>query len=256
MTNQFNAVNHILKTTIILGVILSLSGCGGSGTSISSTARPIATDIVRSMTTGDLIDYTLSGSIQAGAASDRITGTSTSSITLNGTPPDANGLTWIAAESTIFMELVSGGASVSSNAISNLSQDSSGTIYIHGDSESGWITSPVSGKVPGLKSPIVINDNWLTNVTYQNGDLTNTQYSIEGTTFVSTPLGSFEAYDIKAVISTTKAAGGRVTEIQHRYVVPGIGSVKLTSELTITDSTESVSQINNTLLISTTNISF
>jgi hypothetical protein len=148
------------------------------------------------------------------------------------------------------------GAPFSSNATAYVSQDATGTFFLYGKSAGGWITIPVSGFITSLSSPIIAPASRTNNYTLQNGDTTSDTITVIGRATVSTGLGSFETFQIQTTGTTTFAAGGSYQYTSTSYIVPGIGTVKLTISGTITNSLGAVSTQTLTLSATTTNIAY
>jgi len=148
------------------------------------------------------------------------------------------------------------GAPFSSNATAYVSQDASGTLFMHGTSAGGWITTPASGFITSLSSPIIAPASWTNNHTLQNGDTTSDRVTVIGRATVSTGLGSFETFQIQTTGTTTLAAGGSYQYTSTSYIVPGIGTLKLVIAQTVTDSLGAITTLSLTLSASTTNIAY
>jgi len=148
------------------------------------------------------------------------------------------------------------GAPFTSNATTYVSQDAGGSLFLHGNSTGGWITTPASGFVPGLISPIVAPASWANIYTLQNGDSISDTVTVTGRATVSTGLGSFETFQVQTTGTTTLAAGGSYQYTSTSYIVPSIGTVKLTIAETITNNLGAVTTLSLTLSASTTNIAY
>jgi len=79
---------------------------------------------------------------------------------------------------------------------------------------------------------------------------------VPGRATVSTGLGSFETFQVQTTGTTTLAAGGSYQYTSTSYIVPGIGTVKLTIAETITSNLGVVTTLSLTLSASTTNIAY
>jgi len=148
------------------------------------------------------------------------------------------------------------GAAITSNGSEYFSQTGSGSKNTYGNSTAGWITSPASGFVPTIISPIITPNIWNSTFTQQNGDITTRQISAIGRVNVTTGMGVFETFQYQANSTTTLAAGGRRVSTSITYVVPAIGPIKITINQTATDALGAVSTSQFTLTASTTNILF
>jgi len=250
-----------MKKVNIVGIIFSvllLTGCGGgSGGSgvVAPTTRAIVTNNLRVFTNGDNIQYSMTGSVTTGGVNFPLTGTATYSITTNSSPLDPTGIA--RSVNTIAMTgTFSDGTPFSSNSSTYYSQDATGNYNIYGDSTSLWVTSPVSGFVTGLRSPIVSPDSWINSYTQQNGDVTSDTITVIGKATVTTGLGTFETFKIQTDSTVTLAAGGTDVFTEVDYVVPSIGPIKLTISGQSTDAFGAVSTSQFTLIASTTNIAF
>ncbi len=136
------------------------------------------------------------------------------------------------------------------------SQDAKGNYNIYGDSISLWITSPISGFVTELKSPIVSPNSWINSYTQQNGDITTETITVIGKATVETGMGAFETYKIRTDSTVTSATGETDVSTEVDYVVPSIGPIKTTISDQFTDATGAVTTSQFTLVASTTNIAF
>jgi len=65
---------------MMIGVLL-LAGCGGGGSAGAPSAKPIATNTLRTFTSGDRIQYSLAGNINSGGISAPVSGTASYAIT-------------------------------------------------------------------------------------------------------------------------------------------------------------------------------
>jgi len=200
-----------MKNMKILGMIfgiLLLTGCGGgSGGSgvVAPTTRAIVTNNLRVFANGDNIQYSMTGSVTTGGVNSPLTGTATFSITTNSSPLDPTGTT--RSVNTVAMTgTFSNGTPFSSNGLTYYSQDAIGNYSVYGDSTSLWITSPVSGFVTVVKSPITSPDSWINSYTQQNGDLTTDTITVIGKATVATGMGTFETYKIQTDSTVTLAA--------------------------------------------------
>ena len=257
---RHQAKEHPMKTAAWIGAIslfALLAGCGGGGGSAATppSARPIASNTLRTFVSGDRIQYSLAGSISAGGVTAHITGTASYTITTNASPVDPTGATRSVAVLAIAGTLPNG-ASVTSNGSEYFSQTATGTKNTYGNSAAGWIATPTSGFVPTLVSPIITPNSWVITYTQQNGDTTTDQISAIGKTTITTGMGAFETFKYQSNSTTTLAAGGTRISTTVTYVVPAIGPVKMTINQTSTDAAGTVTTSQLTLTASTTNIPF
>ncbi len=241
---------------IILGILL-LNGCAGDGSSgvVNPTTRAIATNHLRFFTNGDNIQYSMTGSVTTSGATLSLTGTATFSITTNASPLDPTGVT--RSVNTIAMTgTFSNGTNFSSNGSTYYSQNAVGNYVVYGDSTSLWITSPSSGFVTSLRSPIVSPDSWINSYVQQNGDATTETITVIGKVVVATGMGRFETYKVQRDATVQLAAGGTDVSTEIDYIVPSIGPVKITINSQSTDAFGAVSTSQLTLVANTTNIAF
>jgi len=243
-----------IGTIVTLGL---LAGCGGSGggSAAAPSARPVASNTLRTFVSGDRIQYSLAGSISAGGVTSPITGTASYAITTNASPVDPTGTTRSVAVLAIAGTLPNR-ASVTSNGSEYFSQTVTGTKNTYGNSTAGWITTPASGFVPTLVSPITTPNSWVNTYTQQNGDTTTDQISAIGKTTITTGMGAFETFKYQTNSTTTLAAGGTRVSTTVTYVVPAIGPIKMTINQTATDAIGTVTTSQFMLTASTTNIPF
>jgi len=250
-------VKHV-KNLMIAGIfsVLLLSGCGGgSGGVVAPTTRAIVTNNLRIFVSGDNIQYSMTGSVTTGAVNTPLTGTATYSITTNSSPLDPTGI----ARSVNTIALTgtfSNGTPFASNGMTYYGQDATGNYNVYGDSTSLWITSPISGFVTGIKSPIASPSSWINSYTQQNGDVTTDTITVIGKSTVTTGMGTFETYKIQTDSTITLAAGGTDVSTEIDYVVPSIGPIKITINLQSTDALGVVTTSQFALVASTTNIAF
>jgi len=252
-----------MKIMNIVGIvfsILSLTGCGVSdntsgGGTVTPTTRPIVSNTLRTFTNGDNIQYSMTGSVTTGGVNLTLTGTATSSFTANSSPFDPTGVTR-SVKSLTMSGTFSDGTPFVSNGSSFYSQDATGNFNIYGDSIGFWITTPATGFVTGVKSPIVSPDSWVNFYIQQNGDKTNATVTVLGNATVTTGMGTFQTYMIQTVSTVTRVAGGVDVSNEIDYVVPRIGPIKVTTHLQSTDAAGAVTTSQFTLIASTTNIAF
>ncbi len=209
------------------------------------------TNVIRTVLNGDRIQYTVTGSVNGTVLS----GTASSTITINGSPADPNGNKQTLGTSTINATL-STGAVITSTSNAYLSQDATGTLFKHGDSVSGWITTPTKGFVTAMPSPVISPYSWVNTFTNQNGDSTTETISIGGPVVVTTGAGTFDCYTFTTDSTQTLAAGGKNVASQVSYIVPDIGTVKTALTLTKTAASGAVTSSQFTLNMSGTNIAY
>ncbi|MDX8413971.1 MAG: hypothetical protein R8J85_07775 [Mariprofundales bacterium] len=241
---------------LMLAASVSLSGCGSSGggnapAAVAPVARSMPTNIIRTSLNGDHLQYSLSGIVNTTSLS----GTATSTITLNASPLDPNGKKQTLETTTINATLANG-TPVTSTTNSYTSQDATGTIFEHGDSTSGWVTIPNSGMITSMVSPIVSPYTWVRTATFQNGDTTTATISVGGPVAVTTPLGTFDSYSYTMDVILNASSGSKTTGSEVAYVVPDIGLVKSNVTLTITAANGTVSTSQMNLSLSATNIAY
>jgi len=251
-----------MKAPALIGVMITLvgllAGCGGSsggGSAVSPSVRPIASNTLRTFVSGDRIQYSLTGSISSGGVTAPITGTASYAITTNASPIDPTGATRSVAI-LVIAGVLSNGATVTSSGSEYFSQAAGGSKNTYGTSAAGWITTPVSGFVPSLISPIITPNSWINTYTQQNGDVTSNQISAIGKVNVATGMGVFEAFKYQSNSTVTLAAGGTRVSTTVTYVVPAIGPIKTVINQTATDVVGTVTGSQFTLTASTTNIPF
>ena len=252
-----------MKIMNIVGIVFSillLAGCGvngntsGGGT-VAPTVRPIVSNTLRTFTNGDNIQYTMTGSVTTAGVNLALTGTAISSFTANSSPIDPTGVTR-SVESLTMSGTFSDGTPYVSSGSSFYSQDATGNFNIYGNPIGFWITTPASGFVTSLKSPIVSPDSWVNVYIQQNGDMTNATITVLGKATVTTGMGTFQTYMIQTVSTVTRVAGGVDVRTEIDYVVPRIGPIKLTTHLQSKDAAGAVTTSQFTLIASTTNIAF
>jgi len=240
---------------IVAGILL-LAGCGGSGgITVPPTARTIVTNTLRTFTNGDSIQYSLAGSVNAGGVTASVIGTASYTITLNSSPPDPTGTVRSVAVLAI-TGVLPNGTPVTSNGSEYFRQSPTGTKNTYGNSVSGWITVPASGFVPTIISPIVAPASWLNTFTQQNGDVTSSRISVIGKANIATGMGVFETYQYQSISTMTLAAGGTRASTTTSYVVPAIGPLKMTINITATSAAGAITTSQFTLTAITTNIPF
>ncbi len=249
-----------MSTLVVAGIIagiLLLGGCGDSsgGVVVPPAVRPITTNTLRTFMNGDAIQYSVTGSVSSGGVASTFSGSGTYSIALNASPPDPTGT----VRSIVGVSLNATFANAAPfNAVSSnyFQQTSTGSLKGYGGVEAGWITSPTSGFVVNMASPVVSPSSWINTFTQQNGDITTIQGTVISRVTVATGLGSFEAFQVQQNGTITRAVGGGVQSSQTDYIVPGIGPVKRVSNATVTDVAGAVSTVQITMSMATTNIGF
>ncbi len=107
-------------SVMIFGILL-LTGCGGGGGGgggvVSPTARAIVTNNLRIFSTGDNIQYSMTGSVTTGGVNTSLTGTAAYSITTNSSPLDPTG-TARSVNTTAMTGTFSNGTPFASNGLS------------------------------------------------------------------------------------------------------------------------------------------
>jgi len=249
-----------MKLLIAMGIsfsIVLLTSCGSGGSSgvVTPSTRVIITNSLRKFAKGDNIQYNMNGTITTARTNLTLSGTGVFSIAANASPLDPIGIIR-SVKSIILNGVLSNGKVFSSNTKSYYSQDLSGNFNLYGDSTSLWITSPVSGFVTNLKSPILFPNSWVNSYTQQNGDITVETIKVIGKVVVATGMGTFETYKIQTDSIKTLAAGGTDTLTEINYVVPSIGSIKITRNLQVIDALGTITTSKFNLVANTTSIAF
>jgi len=256
------------KKALLSGIVFSLTaltGCGGgSSSSVATTTAPttrlMVTNNLRNYVTGDNIQYTLTGSINTAGVTTTVTGTAVDAFTIGNSPIDPKGVKRSLDKITMIGKF-SNGSPFAITANRYFNQDVLGNYNLYGDDSgvnaaSNWITTPVSGFVTQMKSPISFPSTWSNLYTLQNGDKVTENITVLGKTTITIGLGSFETYKIQWNTSTTFALGGTDISKETDYVVPSIGLVKSSSTTNSTDAAGVITTSKFNLVASTTNIAF
>jgi len=265
---QLDVNNHLkgggIKAILGIGLCL-LPACsgGGSGTVAAASNTPpavsrlIQSNTLRAFVHGDQIQYTLTGNIiSAGGVATTLTGTASYVIATHASPMDPTGVIRSTSELSIAWVLANG-TPISSIGTDYFSQTATGTKNVYGTLASGWITTPASGFVTTLLSPIILPSSWNVTYTQQNGDVTSSRVSVVSKANVITGMGTFEAFKYQTDTTTALAVGGKLTSTVFTYVVPAIGPIMTEMNLTVTNALGAVtSGVQMTLTASTTNIPF
>ncbi len=256
------------KKALLSGIIFSLAaltGCGGGSSSSATTAtapttRLMVTNNLRTYVTGDNIQYSLTGSVTKAGVTTTLTGTAVDAFTIGNSPIDPKGVKRSLDKITIIATF-SNGSPFAVTVNTYFSQDVLGNYNLYGDNSganaaSNWITTPASGFVTQMKSPISFPSTWNNSYTLQNGDKITENTTVLGKATITIGLGSFETYKVQFDTSTAFALGGTNISKETDYIVPSIGLIQSSGTTTSTDAVGVVTTSNMNLVVSTTNIAF
>lgn len=243
-----------------IGVVLSNcggGGGGGGGNNLPSIA--LKTDNVRIEQPNDSWTYSASGTIASGGTTYSLTGTQTTLIlTSTKTAPGGHACK---------VEYSSTALVVNSNPeapylhYTYFDQDGAGNSYTYGEGDGStdkWITSPASGYVLDVKSPVSIGDNYSHTVTYSNGDTETFSATVIGKEYVATGIANYESYKATMTQTTNYASGTYTKEVITGtvWVVPGLEMVKQEANIKRYIGSTLDNEINVTFTLTSTNIAY
>jgi hypothetical protein len=248
---------------LFVGITIILSSCGGGGGGGGSSLPSIAlkTDNVRIEQPNDSWTHSVAGTIISGGTTYNVTGTQTT-LVLPSTKSDP-----FASNHACKVEYSSTTIVVNSNPqapelhYKYFDQDGAGNSYTYGEGDGStdkWITSPTSGYILDVKSPVSIGDNYSRNVTYSNGDTQTFSATVIGKEYVTTDVANYESYKATMTETTNYASGSITKEVLTGtvWMVPGITLVKQEANIKRYIGSTLDTEINVTFTLSSTNISY
>jgi hypothetical protein len=183
--------------------------------------------IIRQMSPGDYWDYIVSATYNDGDTIANLSGTARD-IILSSTVRDP-----IYPQYYCFDQYES--ISVSGPGLPQINisghiyglQDANGSFLVFGEDDAGvrWIQTP-PGYYVQIISPVTLGQEGGKSVTYNDGSTFTYSYSIANSTeYVSTGLGTFEAYKITSVGIHGLPDGTRIDTYETSYFVPRLSAV-------------------------------
>ncbi len=253
-----------LAVLLILSVLIAVSqvscgggGGGGGGNQLPSVA--LKTSNFRMAQPNESLTYDVSGTVTSGGLNYPVTGTesiivSTSTIT----SPINNTQCKIHATS---VNITVNQQQITQNSYDYFTQDGSGNYYTYGlgdGSTDHWITSPLSGYVKDMASPMAVGDSLSYNVTYDNGDSESVSYVVVAKEYVYTGIANYESYRVNVTL-TYNYASGTITkgeQVTTAWVVPGLDIVKENDTLKYYTGSTIIQTLDLTTTLSATNITY
>ncbi len=228
----------IMKRLIVILFVVSLSStwisCGGGGDDGGTPAIPLKTNVIRSIQPGDTWNYSVTGVFINNSTTVNLNGSVNNQI-LASTKLDPVTSVNCFDEYSVMNLILSSGPPIVISQHTYISQDSNGSIFIHGlnlGAGDAWVSAPSGGKYLSNQSPVLVGQNYGGSVTLSDGTTVKTSSSVDVIEDVQTNMGKYQAYKMTEDATIKQLNGIWTYQNNTLWYVPGLGTVKVRIDTT------------------------